>query len=388
MILCPYFQIVGKSLVNDKESMIESRFPLLGRDFIEEFGCQIQDYHDMAQRELSMWKDGNITKALINEGLEVHHSCIIVQVISNVAYIYAGKRAKNEEVYLHGWTEWRTMFLSMLERIHVPDVEFVLCLAERPVVVRHDSWAVFGFVDSDLHNDIVIPAGHHHIVTKNEKIEIPWANRKQKLFWRGSPTGITPARVISNKMKPLNSYPLLNAMPRVRLARLSQKEEPLIDAAFWSTYASDLYPEISEALSDLTKPWFANDECHYKYLIALEGDSSCREFSSLLQYGSVVLRPKHKYREYFHDFLEPNVHYVPISNDLESLGEVIQSLSNEPDRMEAIAKQGRMITKNLMRPQELYCFYWRLFHSYRQLMNFEVVKRKGAVPLAGVVTKE
>ncbi|KAG6380428.1 glycosyltransferase family 90 protein [Boletus reticuloceps] len=191
-------------------------------------------------------------------------------------------------------------------------------------------------------------------VTENVKeiddMEVPWDRKRDIIFWRGAttgggstPPGFTPAYQRHRYFSPLNLSLDSLSYTSLRFVRMAHESaannvtivhalpsrpdtfisttvpaqdlnNDIMDAAFVSAVGE--YPGGEEELRKvhrfagfvpLGKHW------SYKYLIDLDGMSYSARFMAFLASDSAVLKST-VYKEYFSDWIQPWLHYIPVSS--------------------------------------------------------------------------
>lgn len=150
----------------------------------------------------------------------------------------------------------------------------------------------------------------------------PWDSKRETVFWRGTPTGLDETeRIVSKSWK----------NPRHKLVQMSLDEPNLANAEFTHTYRASDYgvnpppssPGYWENILPVSQPVHPEDHLEYRYLIDLDGHSTCfsRTFWILLS-NSVLFKQITENRQWFYQGLKPYVHFVPVAEDLSDLKEI------------------------------------------------------------------
>lgn len=79
------------------------------------------------------------------------------------------------------------------------------------------------------------------------------------------------------------------------------------------------------------------DHCRHKYLIDVEGYGYSARLKILLFSGRPVFIQERPWREFFHDWLEPFVHFIPVRRDLSDLSAQIEWAEGHPEECREIA---------------------------------------------------
>jgi len=165
-----------------------------------------------------------------------------------------------------------------------------------------------------------------------DDMEVPWDEKSDKIFWRGSTTGggSTPRahtqtyqrhrflrmahESASHNVTIVHASPLRPNAFIATTVPAKDLNNDIMDVAFVSTVGS--YPGGESELRKyhrfadsvpLGKHW------SYKYLVDLDGMSYSGRFMGFMASDSAVLKST-VYKEYFSDWLQPWLHYIPLSS--------------------------------------------------------------------------
>ncbi|KAF8909813.1 hypothetical protein CPB84DRAFT_1812991 [Gymnopilus junonius] len=190
--------------------------------------------------------------------------------------------------------------------------------------------------------DIRIPSHYYYGSTKRytygwdsvnlelkevDPMEVPWEEKIDKIFWRGATTGggipapsflrmasdtsNTTTRVVTFPDPPSSSAQFTSAA--VPIGKLN---EEIMDCAFVKSVSAASYPGGQAALErdhrfgdsvPLGRHW------SFKYLVDLDGMSYSGRFMSFLASDSVPVKST-VYDEFFTDWIQPWVHFIPLSS--------------------------------------------------------------------------
>ncbi|KAH7929024.1 glycosyltransferase family 90 protein [Leucogyrophana mollusca] len=285
-------------------------------------------------------------------------------------------------------------------------------------------YPVFSPAKAKGFSDIKIPSHYYHGQNKRytygwdsvnlepkevDDMEVPWEEKSEVIFWRGAttgggstPSGFSPSyqrhrflRMASESNKanrtvvyadPPSSTNYVSAV--VPVAKLNSD---IMDVAFVSAVGN--YPGGEEALRKdhrfgdavpLGKHWA------YKYLVDLDGMSYSGRFMAFMASDSAVVKAT-VYEEYFSDWLQPWLHYIPLSSSyaeiynihayfsgaskstLESANSTAshdtqKSRSVEGDKqLRRIARAGKQWKKTVGRTVDMEAYVYRLCLEYARL---------------------
>jgi hypothetical protein len=158
----------------------------------------------------------------------------------------------------------------------------------------------------------------------------PWESRVPRAFWRGVTTG---GRFDEAGWE---------AIPRARLVAASQAHPDLIDARFTR------FVQGAEANAALVGgEWRSGevspaDSVAWRYLIDVDGNSAgWSRLRWLLRSGSLVLKQSSDFLQWYHRWLEPRRHYVPVAHDLADLAATVEWARADDEAARAIAREGQ-----------------------------------------------
>ena len=166
----------------------------------------------------------------------------------------------------------------------------------------------------------------------------PWHERLLVAFWRGSTTG--------SKDINLNSLELNR---RYQLARLSRSWPDRLDARFnrvvqcRDAAARDQVEQRlhhEQLLGPTVQPWHAG---LHAWQIDIDGNVNSWGLLWKLLSGSCILRVQSPRRQWYHKYLKPWVHLVPVRADLSDLGEQLAWCNNHLQECAAIAAAGQAL---------------------------------------------
>lgn len=146
------------------------------------------------------------------------------------------------------------------------------------------------------------------------KFDVPWAEKDDRLVWRGATTGrfsVAPTWT--------------NFSSRYHIPRVRAENHPGVDVGFSEIVqireTEPLHAEVSAALAPRLS---MADQLRAKYLLVLEGNDTASSLKWMLASNSVVVMPRPEYATWACErFLRPGVHYVPIRTDLADLVDVM-----------------------------------------------------------------
>ena len=114
----------------------------------------------------------------------------------------------------------------------------------------------------------------------------------------------------------------------------------------------------------------------HRYLLSTDGWISGGKLSQLLAMGSVVLKPKSKYRMYYEWLLQPSTHFVPLwESHLFDVVDLLRNLESEPVRAARIARTGQELACSVLTRKGRAQFWSALIKQLRRLHAYNVDSR-------------
>ncbi|KAF9045185.1 hypothetical protein BJ165DRAFT_1347037 [Panaeolus papilionaceus] len=286
--------------------------------------------------------------------------------------------------------------------------------------------------------DIKIPSHYYYGSTKRytygwdpvnlelkdtDSAEIPWEDKIDKIFWRGATTGggshppgfapqyqrhrfLRMASDKSNTTRVVTYADPPSSMTHWKSAAVpvDRLNEEIMDAAFVKAVSDAGYPGGIDALQKVhrfgdTVP--LGRHWSYKYLIDMDGMSYSARFMAFLASDSVPIKST-VYEEFFSDWIQPWVHFIPLSSSYKEIYNIYSFFSGPPEsvldaanstlaglpaeerrspegdkRLRRIARAGKIWKQTMGRKvdMEVYvyrlCLEWaRLYADDRDSMNF------------------
>lgn len=176
---------------------------------------------------------------------------------------------------------------------------------------------------------------------KDSKIDIlPWDQKKNIMFWRGSSTGGNI------------SWDNWKTIPRIRLVMMSNETPDTLDAKI--TDVVQIQDNTKGLKEYLEHKGFVSDripftEFHrYKYLINIDGNSCAWDSMFLkLKSNSVVFHVDNDNIQWYYDRLVPWKHYIPIKPDLSDLHLKFKWALANDDTVQRIAQESSELMVSL-----------------------------------------
>ncbi|KAI4464391.1 kdel lys-asp-glu-leu containing - related [Holotrichia oblita] len=263
----------------------------------------------------------------------------------------------------------------------LPNMEFIVNTRDWPQI--HKQYGAFGpvfsFSKSNDYYDIMYPAwafweggpaielypkgiGRWDIHRKQlSKIadEIPWEEKIEKAFFRGSRT----------------------SPERDPLVLLSREEPDLADAQYtknqaWKTDADTLHAVPASEIS------FA-EHCKYKYLFNFRGVAASFRFKHILLCKSLVFHVGNEWLEFFYPALKPWIHYIPVDAKAtkSEIRELVEFVKNNDAIAREIAENGYQMIWDNLKMKDVSCYWKKLLKQYAKLLKYEPVMDENVIEI-------
>ena len=183
-------------------------------------------------------------------------------------------------------------------------------------------------------------------------ISVPWKDRIRIPVWRGVPWTRHCEVYGQNAMECLNELApdiydqLLRHSPRLKLVAMSKDHPSLLDARLTGT--GQQYPNLwaKNATNGLYKllPFgrinTLDYHSRYQVTLVLMGNGAAFRLTSHLRAASAVILQNCKYEEWFTRFMEPWRHYIPVSEGMNELPDILRWISSHEHEVQQIAQNG------------------------------------------------
>ena len=191
---------------------------------------------------------------------------------------------------------------------------------------------IFAQSSTIKHANLLIPSGDDwDVITQQfeaykmkEGFQLPeWEDRKPVVIFRaGTATGCTndpetnPRIKVSMMTKELQKKGInyLDA----GIVRFTKRDKKIFGKKYVEFQKPDQYKDLVFNFIDRF------EQTKYKFTLNIEGNSAAYRYGSLFGLGFCILNVESKYKMWFEQYLEPDVHYILIKHDLSNLIEKIE----------------------------------------------------------------
>ncbi|KAK6354712.1 F-actin-capping protein subunit beta [Orbilia brochopaga] len=187
---------------------------------------------------------------------------------------------------------------------------------------------------------------------------VPYSEKKAQMYWKAWSTG--------SEFK-LDTY---KTNHRVRFVEKFGKH-PMFNIGF-SRYVQcgDICSKLEE-LVGLVPNDDAKVGFQYKFAMDIDGNGYSGRYYRLLQSNCLVFKQT-MWEQWHDDRLFPWVHYIPVSLGLDELESMVDYFANDPKGIvygEKIAEQGKLWSKQVLRPVDITIYTYRLLLEYADLFD-------------------
>ncbi|KJZ72167.1 hypothetical protein HIM_08432 [Hirsutella minnesotensis 3608] len=256
--------------------------------------------------------------------------------------------------------------------------------------IVHDLFPVFSQSKVSSYNDIIYPSPWYWYmkVAYEEDKDRPWANKEDKLYWRGSTTGGFSRSGGWRRQHRQHFVQKINAGDQAfvmakkgdaEAVPWEVKEVPrgdyrkLIDVSF--SHVGQCDPGDCEAqlqFFDVKDRVEQQDAWAYKYLLDVDGNAFSGRFYAFLQSRSLTFKLA-VFREWHGEWLRPWAHYVPLSPQGDDWLEAVRFFNDSSVGGDAeaqrIAEASRDWANKVVRKEDMEAWLFRLMLEYARVID-------------------
>lgn len=288
---------------------------------------------------------------------------------------------KDQELYyedfgtIMGFRPFMTsMFLSLLRKVRLPDVEFIFNLGDWPLEENYDDpQPILTWCGSTNTTDIAMPTWEQ---TKSTRHAL-FRERKDIQYVEQISGEVTPwdKKVEIGYFRGRDSNP-----SRLTLCELSMEHPEDINARLtWNLHNKK--GQDPKKYGEQVKHVTYQDMGEFKYQVLVDGTVAPYRSALLMQMDSVILKQDSIYYEWWYIYLKPWEHYIPVKEDLSDLREKIQWARENDAKARQIALNANSLAAQWMNPEFMYCYYARALDIYSKKQNRPVEVKKTHVHL-------
>lgn len=276
-------------------------------------------------KDLECFKKKSISLKRMNALYEKHRTkhCLVKFTISNNQISIEHdleNYSNNDHSFVSRVNCFRDALILLSTYVRLPDTVFFITMHDE--IFKKFDLPLFAMAKEKNANFILIPdfeaIKEKYQVLDNKditKTEFPWHEKTGQLVWRGS--SAQRGFDHSNEICADN----LHLFSRVKLCQFSLQFPELIDAKF------TLLCQVQDpSLLKTLRGEFMNfdRQLEYKYHILIDGNS-CSYSNSGWKFfvNSVIFKPESSHIQWYYNELIPDVHYIPVQ---ENLGDLVKKI--------------------------------------------------------------
>jgi hypothetical protein len=180
---------------------------------------------------------------------------------------------------------------------------------------------------------------------------VPWQEREQRAFWRGSTTGTRNLTIDSFRTLPRFKLCSMAAHSPVLQDRLDAKLTSIVQAA--DPVADESIGLLARSLGVVAPVVGEAEFLRYRYQVDIDGNSNSWSFLPKLLMGSCVLKVTSDWRQWYYDRVRPWEHYVPVKNDLSDLEERLVWCLENDEAAHEIGVEGMRLANGIIFSTEM-----------------------------------
>ena len=114
-------------------------------------------------------------------------------------------------------------------------------------------------------------------------------------------------------------------------------------------YVKKVLTPIHSTFLECNGTWMdRRDMIHYKYILDLDGAASTWDATAWkLNSGSVIIKPKSIWKQWFYHLYLPGIHYVEINNNLSNIHEVYTWCENHPEECQTMIQNAQKLFQSV-----------------------------------------
>ena len=249
------------------------------------------------------------------------------------------------------------MLVMLLQRVKVPDVDFVLNGSDYPQNKRsypaEKDAPLLSMCASYNYRDIVVPTYTHslNVVYGYRGIPnadpMPWEERKEQLVWRGSDSN--RIRFKFNKIANQPQFEGLTDVGIHKMIRIPHDEEK--------------HGPVKDSLPGSFPG--------YKWIANIDGSVAAYRMATLSATTAAIVMHESEYYEHWYRSLVPYEHFVPMAGDFSNLTQVLEWLQTHDEEAKEIGINMRKFAEEHLSTQDILCYWYTFLYEYASRMTYE-----------------
>ncbi|EGY20595.1 Beta-1 like protein [Verticillium longisporum] len=269
--------------------------------------------------------------------------------------------------------------------------------------IAHDLFPIFSQSKISSYQDILYPSPWYWYekVEYDDKVDAPWAKKKDQLYWRGSTTGgysreggwrrqhrqrfvqriNSKARAqilvdVANEPAPgadPKTPPTTPNTPQWEVRQVARGDyQDVVDVAF--SYVGQCDPGDCDAQHEFFKVQEhaeQTDAWAYKYLLDIDGNAFSGRFYAFLRSKSLTFKYA-IFREWHFEWIKPWAHYIPLSLQGDEWLESIRFFREEEagiKEAERLAKASTEWAGKVLRKEDMEVWFFRMLLEYARVID-------------------
>ena len=190
--------------------------------------------------------------------------------------------------------------------------------------------------------------------------------------WRSSPGFLKKDNLIDGTYTQNNYLDF----PRTKLINLSLKHPNIIDAKFVQPLVQ---MDDNQLKNMFMKSGYVGqrlsivDQLQYKYQMLIDGNTSSwtRAYWQIFS-NSVIFKQESNNIQWYYNYLQPFVHYIPVKHDLSDLVEKIEWAQAHNDSIQKIIENANNFAYNNLQYEDLLLYMYLTLNEYAKLQKFRI----------------
>ncbi|OTB08596.1 glycosyltransferase family 90 protein [Hypoxylon sp. CI-4A] len=300
---------------------------------------------------------------------------------------------KKDDISKYGLGELGFIYnvTAMSDICYSPSLSSTFGFFDRPNAynIVHDLFPIFSQSKISSYSDILYPSPWYWFekVSYDEAKDMLWANKEDKLYWRGSTTGGFSRNGGWRRQHRQRFVQKINAADNAKiLVNQGSNGEQV-----WETKVVprgdfkdiiDVYfsgvGQCDPGDCDAQKEFFTikghaeqQDAWNYKYLLDIDGNAFSGRFYAFLKSRSLVYKWA-IFREWHLEWLKPWAHYIPLSLQGDDWLEAVRFFGDGSlgkKEAERLANQQRDWANKVLRHEDMEVWFFRLLLEYGRVVD-------------------
>lgn len=300
---------------------------------------------------------------------------------------------KRDDVFKYGLGELGFIYnvTAMSDICYSPSLSSSFGFFDRPNAynIVHELFPIFSQSKISSYQDILYPSPWYWFekVSYNEKKDMAWAQKQDKLYWRGSTTGGFSRNGGWRRQHRQQFVQKVNAADEAKIlvnrgTESDPRYEPqTVNRGDYKDLMDVYFSHIGQCDPgdcDAQKEFFTvkdraeqQDAWKFKYLLDIDGNAFSGRFYAFLRSRSLVYKWA-MFREWHLEWLKPWAHYIPLSLQGDEWLEAVRFFGDGPlgkKEAERLANQQRDWANKVLRHEDMEVWFFRLLLEYGRVID-------------------